>query len=80
MFMWTRNHNPEGKDLEILQTLVELCIQMYFKLYFEISINHLQEDGPYHILTELRILRNLPTKMKNIITPYIKTGAWYKSQ
>ena len=33
-------------------------------------------DAPYHVLTSLRILRTMPKKAKDIITFYVKTGAW----
>ena len=34
-------------------------------------------QGPYHVLTQLCILRTLPKKVQNILTPYIRTGALY---
>jgi hypothetical protein len=77
MFLWTRNHNLKYSELEILKILVQFCVKMYFKLYFEISSKHLLEDGPRHILLELKILKTMPVNVANIITPYIRTGAWY---
>ena len=50
---------------------------MYFKLYFDISFKHRLENGPYHILTELRILKTQPANVRKIVTPYVRTGAWF---
>ena len=35
------------------------------------------EDASYHILSQLRILRNQPDRVKEIVTPYIQLGVWY---
>ena len=75
--MWTRKHGLTGRDLEILKTLVLFCLRSYFKLYFEIKVKHYLVHGPYHILTQLRILKSLPMEVRDIVTPYIRTGAWY---
>ena len=32
--------------------------------------------APGHILTQLRILKTQPNEVCDIVTPYIKTGAW----
>ena len=72
--MWTRHHGLEGKDLENLEILVIFCLQMYFKMYFnievilksgntyftfKIQVKHHLIHGPHHILTQLRISRTL---------------------
>lgn len=77
LFMWPRKHGLKGKDLKNLELLVKFCLQSYFKLYFDIKVNHHLIHGPYHVLTQLCILRTLPKKVQNIVTPYIRTGAWY---
>lgn len=77
LMMWTRDHGLTGQPLKNLETLVKFCIQMYFKLYFDISFKNRLEHGPYHVLTELRILKTLPAKVKGIVTPYVRTGAWF---
>ena len=77
LMMWTRKHGLTGRDLEILKTLVLFCLRSYFKLYFEIKVKHYLVHGPYHILTQLRILKSLPMEVRDIVTPYIRTGAWY---
>ena len=75
--MWTRKHSLSGKPLKILESLVKFCLQFYFKIYFDVKVRHLIVDTPYHVLTGLRILRTQPKKVKDAITPYVKTGAWY---
>lgn len=77
IYMWTRNHGLTGKDQATLETLVRFCLSYYFKLYFEIKVHHRLEHGPLHILTQLRILRTQPKKVKDIVTYYIRSGAWY---
>ena len=77
LMMWTRVHGLTGQPLKNLETLVKFCIQMYFKLYFDISFKNRLEDGPNHVLTELRILKTLPAKVRGIVTPYVRTGAWF---
>ena len=57
--------------------LVKFCLEWYFKLYFDIKVKHFIADAPYHILTSLRILRTQPKKVRDVVTFYIRTGAWY---
>ena len=75
--MWTRKHGLKGQPLKNLEILVKFCVQMYFKLYFDICVKNKLENGPLHVLTELKILKTLPKKVSNIVTPYVKTGAWF---
>ena len=77
LFMWTRKHGFQGKELEILRTLVDFCVNFYFKMYFDIKVKHTLIYGPEHILTQLRLMRELPDHVKEIITPFIRTGAWH---
>ena len=77
MFMWTRKHGLTGKNLENLETLVRFCLDSYFKLFFDIKVKHDIIYGPTHVLTQVRILRTLPQAVQTIVTPYIRTGAWY---
>ena len=77
IYLWTRKHGLSGANYKILEMLVKFCLQWYFKLYFDIKVKHLIEDAPYHILTSLRILKTQPQKVRDAVTFYIKTGAWY---
>ena len=67
LMLWTREHCMTGKYAKNLETLVRFCTQMYFKLYFVISFKHRLENNPYHILTELRILKTQPAQNGNPI-------------
>ncbi|KAG0703828.1 hypothetical protein GWK47_024812 [Chionoecetes opilio] len=53
VYMWTRKHGLTGKELNTLEILVKYCLQVYFKLYYDIKVHHRLEDGPKHILTQL---------------------------
>ena len=76
-FLWTRKHGLTGSDFKILELLVKFCLEWYFKLYFDMKVKHLIVDAPYHILTSLRILKTQPKRVRDAITFYIRTGAWY---
>ena len=77
VFMWTRQHGFTGSNLKTLELLVQFCLEFFFKLYFDIKVKFHLEDAPYHILTQLRILQTLPKKVRDAVTFYIRTGAWY---
>ena len=77
VFMWTRQHGLTGQNLRTLEILVKFCLQFYFKIYFDIKVKHHIVDAPYHILTALRLLKAQPKKVKDAITFYVRTGAWY---
>ena len=77
IFMWTRKHSMTGNNLKVLEMLVKFFLEWYFKLYFNIKVKHLILDAPLHILTGLRILKTHPKNVRDAVTPYIRTGAWY---
>ena len=63
--------------MENLELLVQFCLESYFKLFFDIKVRDRFEDGPTHLLTQLRVLRTLPEPVKDIVLPYIRLGAWF---
>ncbi|KAG0715548.1 hypothetical protein GWK47_011734 [Chionoecetes opilio] len=77
VYMWTRKHGLTGKELNTLEILVKYCLQVYFKLYYDIKVHHRLEDGPKHILTQLRVMRSQPKKGQTAVTFYVRTGAWF---
>ena len=77
LFLWTRKHGLTGHNLKVLELLVRFCLEFYFKIYFDLKVKHRLVDAPYHILTQLRILKTLPKKLRDAVTFYIRTGAWY---
>ena len=74
-YLWTRKHGLAGKELKTLEILVRFCLTYYFKLYYDIKVRHNIVEGPVHILTQIRILQKQPKIVRDIITPYIRTGA-----
>ena len=77
LFLWTRKHGLTSKPLKVLELLVKFCLEYYFKMYFDIKVKNSIVDAPYHILTQLKILKTLPKKVRDAVTFYIRTGAWY---
>ena len=75
--LWTRVHGLQGETLDIFELIIQFVLQSYFKLYFDIKVKHSLVDGPYHVVTALRITRTLPKKVKDIVSPYIATGAYH---
>ncbi|KAG0726408.1 hypothetical protein GWK47_036664 [Chionoecetes opilio] len=41
-----RMHGLTGKELNTLEILVKYCLQVYFKIYYDIKVHHRLEDGP----------------------------------
>ena len=77
VYLWTRNHGLSGGILENLEVLVRFCLASYFKLFFEIKAKDNLEEGPHHIVSQLRVLKNFPAKIRDIVTPIIRLGAWH---
>ncbi|KAG0723594.1 hypothetical protein GWK47_042412 [Chionoecetes opilio] len=77
VYMWTRKYGLTGKELNTLEILVKYCLQVYFKLYYDIKVHHRLEDGPKHILMQLRVMRSQPKKVQIAVTFYVRTGAWF---
>ena len=77
IILCTKKHGLKGESLIILNILASYAVKSYFKLYFDIKFKHKKEDAPYHILTQLRILRTQPKLVKDIVTKYVRSGAWY---
>ncbi|KAG0707638.1 hypothetical protein GWK47_024154 [Chionoecetes opilio] len=64
--MWTRKHGLTGKELNTRENPSQVRLQVYFKLYYDIKVHHRLEDGPKHILTQLRVLRSQPKKVQQL--------------
>ncbi|KAG0720877.1 hypothetical protein GWK47_006576 [Chionoecetes opilio] len=89
VYMWTRKHGLTGKELNTLEIIhpdpdlylydkrlpFKYCLQVYFKLYYDIKVHHRLEDGPKHILTQLRVMRSQPKKVQTAVTFSVRTGA-----
>ena len=68
IYMWTRDHGLTGQNLKVLRLLVNFCLQFYFPIFFDIKVKHRIEDGPYHILKQLRILKTQPKRVQHAVT------------
>ena len=77
LYLWTRKHDLKEKEFEDLRILVRFSLDCYFKVYFDIKTADRIEDAPYHILSQLRILKRQPIEVQNIVSPYVRLGAWY---
>ena len=77
VFMWTRKHGLSGRDLKTLELLVLFCLQVYFPLYYGIKVKHRLQDGPHHVLTQIQLLQGQPKKVRDLVTYYVRKGAWY---
>ena len=56
---------------------MKFCLKLYFKLYFDIKVKHTLADAPYHILTQVQLLKEQPKQVQDIVSFYVRTGAWY---
>ena len=77
LILWARVHGLQGETLRKFELIIQFVLQSYFKLYFDIKVKHSLVDGPYHVVTALRISRNLPEEVREIVSPYIKNGAYH---
>ena len=72
IYMWTRHHGLTGDAKKVLETLVRFCLESYLKLFFDIKVKHTLVDAPYHILTQLRVLRKQPKKVREPGMPTLR--------
>ena len=77
LMLWIREHNLQGEKLRKFELIVNYVIQSYFKLYFDIKVKNTLVDGPKHILTTLRIFRQQPKEVQNVIKDNIIRGAFH---
>lgn len=72
-----RYHGLEGENLKNLETIVKFCISAYFKLFFEIKVQHHIKYAPQHILSALKLLKDQTPQVRAIITPVVERGAYH---
>ena len=46
-------------------------------MFWEIKVKHSIVEGPRHVLTQLSLLRQQDHRVREIVTPYIRSGAWF---
>ena len=76
VMLWMSEHGLTGESLRILELLVRFCINMYFKLYYDIKVHPRIKDAPLHLTSALKLLHQQPNEVKKIITDVIKRGAY----
>ena len=57
--------------------ILKYVTQVYFQVWFEIKVKHSIVNGPHHIITLLRLLSQQSKEVREIVTPYIQSGAWF---
>ncbi|KAG0723219.1 hypothetical protein GWK47_043081 [Chionoecetes opilio] len=61
-----QKHGLTGKELNTLEILVKYCLQVYFKLYYNIKVHPRLEDCPKHILMQLKVMRSQPKRSNSL--------------
>ncbi|KAG0712866.1 hypothetical protein GWK47_017453 [Chionoecetes opilio] len=79
VYIWAPKAWTDWQKLNTLEILVKYCLQVYFKLYYDIKVHHRLEGGPKHILTHLSVMRSRPKKVQKAVTFYVRTGAWFRT-
>ena len=59
------------------ELIIDFVIKNYFKLYFDIKVKNSILEGPNHILTALRLLRNQPEEVQEIVKDTIIRGSYH---
>ena len=74
--LWMCDHGLTGEVLRKLEVLVRFCINVYFKLYFDIKVKHHIKDAPHHFIHGLELLEQQSDEVKTIITDVIIRGSY----
>ena len=76
--LYVSKHGFAGKNLKNLTLIVEYVVIVYFPCWFEAKICSSMVDGPHHVLTQLKLVRNYMQKeVLTVVTKYIESGAWF---
>ena len=67
----------EGELLYRLEIITTFVVQVYHHMYYEIKVKHGIIDGPNHVLTQLRLIRQQPKVVQDIVVPIAMKGAWF---
>ena len=77
LILWMCKHELTGDTLDTLKLLVTFLVQVYFPMFFKIKVKHSIQDGPYHVLSLLNLVRQQNAIVKHTVEPYIMCGAWF---
>ena len=70
-------HGLTGENYRKLRVLVTFCVNFYFKLYFDIKVEHHLRFGPHHVVTTLQILKKQTPEVHDIIKDTVIRGAYH---
>jgi hypothetical protein len=71
------HHCLSEEDEKTLELLATFTLQVYHHMFWEIKVKHSIVEGPRHVLTQLSLLRQQDPRVREIVTPYIRSGAWF---
>ena len=77
MLLWASNHGFDGEILEKFENIVTFIVQVYFPMFFEIKVKHTIVDAPYHILTQLKLLRQQNNLVQQAVESCVRSGALF---
>ena len=77
LFLYCSNHSLGEEDNEKLRLLATFTLQHYHHMFWKIKVKHSIVDAPRHILTSLELLRQQHSIVRDVVTPYICSGAWF---
>ena len=61
----------------MLRLLATFTLQFYHHMHWEIKVKNSIVEAPRNILTSLELLRKQDEIVKEIVNPYICSGAWF---
>ena len=76
LMLWMCDHGLTGEVLRILEVLVRFCIDVYFKLYYDIKVKHTIKDAPLHLVHALELLEQQSGEVQDIIRDVVIRGAY----
>ena len=77
LLLYCSDHGLDSEEDKKLTLLATFTLQVYHQMFWEIKVKHSIVDAPRHILTNLSLLRRQDQKVREIVTPYICSGAWF---
>ena len=70
-------HDLQGENLRKFELILKFVSQVYLPVWFEVKVKNKIVFGPHHILTILPLLRQQCSEVNEIVTLYVKSGAWF---
>ena len=77
LLLYCSHHGLDEEEEEKLRLLATFTLQHYHHMFWEIKVKHSIVEAPRHILTTLDLLRKQDQLVREVVTPYIRSGAWF---